>query len=152
MDIFQIGRLFVDPFPNSKRRNILYQKLEELIQDLLRRRIWCDLWVNGSFLTEKEDPNDMDATLMIDPDFSDALNSEQRDYLMNLEEGAIGSADLDTFVFIRKRRDDPDYGDEFADPAATWHEVYGLEHSKRWLKGFAIVKLGETHVGLRICS
>ena len=55
-------------FPNNLRREHLFLHLEELVQDLLRQSIACELWINGSFLTEKEEPEDKDVILKFDYD------------------------------------------------------------------------------------
>jgi hypothetical protein len=53
-------------FPNNLRRSHLFLHLEQLVQDLLIRRIPCEMWIDGSFLTTKEEPGDLDVIVKFD--------------------------------------------------------------------------------------
>jgi hypothetical protein len=48
MTLPMVKELFVDAFPHSKRREVLYYKLEEFIQELLVAQIRCHVWLDGS--------------------------------------------------------------------------------------------------------
>lgn len=39
--------------------------------------IRCKLWIDGSFLTEKIDPKDVDLAVVLEPGFLDNANTEQ---------------------------------------------------------------------------
>lgn len=130
---------------------MLFLHLEQVVQELLTAGIACEVWIDGSFLTEKDEPNDLDVTIILDADVPDILNEIQLGLIQTLQEGQF-SERVDSFVFVKKLRDDPDFGDELADPAYSWGEQYGLECGEAWLKGFAVLRLRETNVGLRLCS
>lgn len=147
----EIEEIFVRPFQMPAKRIHLFQRLEEIIQALLISDITCEVWVDGSFLTEKPDPNDLDVTVILEPDIGEALSSEQTELIETLAEGRFAD-DVDSFVFVKLRRVDPNFGSEALDPAYSWGEQYGLECSERYLKGFVVLRLRETNVGLRICS
>jgi hypothetical protein len=151
MTLEEIEALCVTQFPGNVRRRNLYFKLEAFVQQFLVAGICCQIWVDGSFLTTKEDPNDLDVTVMIEPEVGTGLTPQQ-DALLADTNSDLSDPDLDSFAFILRSREDPLFADEHADPGNSWHELYGCEHSKQWLKGFAILRLRETHVGLRLCS
>lgn len=77
MTLYQFKAAFVDAFPHDKRRLTLYLKLEEFIQMLLVAEIPCEVWLDGSFLTRKEEPDDIDVTVILDHGANDWLSSEQ---------------------------------------------------------------------------
>lgn len=66
----QIKSLCVDGFPNSVRRGVLYCNYIQLMEDIrsINRQFKCfvEVWVDGSFTTEKPEPDDIDMLLVID--------------------------------------------------------------------------------------
>lgn len=151
MTLLEVERRFVHAFPGNARRAHLFHKFEEFMQTYLLAAFPCEIWLDGSFLTEKPEPGDIDATVMIEPHVGASLTPEQSDLISRTLNDAAFAPEVDGFAYVKLERDDPDYGDEMLDPASTWHEVYGAEHSKEWLKGFVVLKLRETDVGLRVC-
>jgi len=139
------------PFGGNKRRRSLFHLLEEFIQALLVAEIACEVWLDGSFLTKKDEPSDLDVTAILEPDVSEALSDDQLSLIDKIADCEFAE-DVDSFAFVKLRRDHTDYGDEYLDPAYSWGQQYGLECSERYVKGFVVLRLRETHVGLRICS
>lgn len=150
MTLTEIEIRFVDAFKGNGRRVHLFQRFEAFFQEYLLAGFCCEMWLDGSFLTEKTDPDDIDATVIIEPQVGATLNGSQLDLVEKTNKCHFGP-DVDGFAYILLDRDDPDYHDDLVNPARTWHEVYGAEHSKEWLKGFVVLKVRETDVGLRIC-
>jgi len=70
LDDSSIKRLCVDKFPESTRRGMLYYNYTQLISDIrsLQQQFKCfiELWIDGSFTTEKPEPDDIDILLVID--------------------------------------------------------------------------------------
>lgn len=131
----------------SGRRDSLFTNLEEAIQDLLRNKIRCEVWIDGSFLTVKLDPDDVDFLVLVDADFAEEMTPAQKALLARFNQPAYLPG-LDTFADTHYPR-----GHEFADldqDERTWSEQYGLETGNFWLKGFVVLRLWETDVGLRI--
>lgn len=130
------------------RREKLFYGLEELTQELLRVRLPCTLFVDGSFLTEKPDPADVDVLLNIDDDVLKNLIPEQRTLIdaLNLEHYI---AFVDSHAVVTYPRDHRYFGTGL--DMGNAGDAYGLEHAGFWLKGIAFMRFGETDVGLRIC-
>jgi hypothetical protein len=150
MTLDQIESLCVHPFQGAARstRERLFYGLEELAQDLLRVGLRCKAFVDGSFLTEKPEPGDVDVLVSIDDDVMQNLTVEQRvlidainqlEYIKNIDSWAAASYPRG-HQYFGTALDIGDAGD-----------AYGLEHAKVWLKGIAVLRFGETDVGLRIC-
>ncbi|MHA6685360.1 DUF6932 family protein [Mesorhizobium sp. A556] len=131
-------------------REQLYLGLEELVQRFLRVKIPCEFWIDGSFLTEKEEPSDIDVSIFIDLDVREQLTPEQEDLIEKANDiGYING--VDSFVFVVYPRGHDLFHTEL-DEGHDWGRQYGLENSEFWLKGFVVMRLWETDVGLRICS
>jgi hypothetical protein len=62
----ELRRDCVDPFTLSSTRAAIMSGLEVVARHLVVAGIVGDLWVDGSFLTEKIDPKDSDVLLCID--------------------------------------------------------------------------------------
>lgn len=150
LSLSEIKAKCADAFPNSARRRHLLQCLEKFVQAYLTSGICCEIWLDGSFLTTKPDPSDLDVTVILDADVPDLLTEEQQRLIDDTSQSRFAD-DVDSFAFAKRRRDDPYFGDESLDAAYSWGQQYGLECSENWLKGFVVIKLRETNVGLRIC-
>jgi hypothetical protein len=66
MDLDELRRLCVDGFPTSTNRRYLADAFEELVDALVECGLSCEIWVNGSFLTSKLDPADLDVVFIFD--------------------------------------------------------------------------------------
>lgn len=145
-DIYRIG---VERFDGNsrKRREHYFHLLEELVQRLLIAGVCCDIYVDGSFLTVKPDPSDIDVIVRVDYDHYSALSDEQREAFEEVNKENI--AGLDALAVASYPRGHQYFGKliDVGNPG----EAYGMEHAKVWLKGYAKLKLGETDVGNRIC-
>src|SRR5438132_1423214 len=52
-----------------------------IVDDLVRLRIPCDIVVDGSFLTEEIDPDDIDFAVVVTPEFYESCSPDQLKYL-----------------------------------------------------------------------
>lgn len=66
ISLSDVRRLCVDAFPLSSTRADLMTGLETIVARLVAAGIVGDLWINGSFVTEKIDPEDTDVVLHVD--------------------------------------------------------------------------------------
>ncbi len=133
-------------FPDNLRRSHLFLHLEQLVQDLLLREIRCELWIDGSFLTEKPEPSDIDVIVKFDYDVTLNFTSEQQEFVAKLEEGSYNER-IDSFTFTQIPRGHQEF-DEGEIDRTGWAKLLNVEHGGYWLKGVAVIRLGETNVGL----
>jgi len=72
LDDESLKQLCVDAFPNSERRGMLYCNYIQLMTNIrsINSQFKCfvEVWVDGSFTTEKPEPDDIDMLLVIDYD------------------------------------------------------------------------------------
>lgn len=146
MTLPEVWSRFVAVFNEAPARAAVYWKLEQVVQDLLFAGLPCDVWLDGSLLTGKPEPGDLDITIVIDEEVLDSASDSQSQLIDKLANAEYQDG-VDSFVLTRWRRDNPIFGTEL-DDLATWNEVYGAEHSKEWLKGFVVLRLNETDVGI----
>lgn len=141
--------LTVDRFPGSTRRPMLFIDLERLVNDLDSMSMVCELWVNGSFLTEKDEPDDIDLSFSAFVSDVEILDMAMQDWILtNLNGNKRYSRYLDTFICFRYPREHPN---RRADLTGYWTEKWGVGWDDR-LKGYAVIKLGESDVGHRLCA
>jgi hypothetical protein len=70
--------LCVTCFPNSKTRHDIMAGLEDVIQRLTSAGVAAEIWVNGSFLTQKHDPGDSDLVLRLPIEAYERGSEEQK--------------------------------------------------------------------------
>jgi hypothetical protein len=107
------------------------------------------LWADGSFLTEKDEPDDVDISFSAFATALDTLDNTCRKWIFaNLDGHKRYSQLLDTYICVRFAMDDPRRA---ADGTDYWAEKWGVGWDDR-LTGYVVIKLGETDVGYRLCS
>jgi len=73
----EISRLCVDGFPLSARREPLMRSLQALCTTLSLSLIPAEVWVDGSFLTQKIDPDDIDLVVVVHSNILPGTNEQQ---------------------------------------------------------------------------
>lgn len=87
-------------FAGSERRRLLMESIRKLVHLARRSGFVLDIYIDGSFVTSKEDPNDVDIILGIEelPSHPDPLNVRERTLrLRSLRR--CGGRDLHKFAF-----------------------------------------------------
>jgi hypothetical protein len=150
LTLSEIEALCVFPFagPSRTRREHLFYALEEFVQRYLVERLPCEIFLDGSFLTEKPEPDDVDVTVSIELSVALNFNPGQRK-LVDATNGQVLVNSVDSIAMVRYPRGHPYFGS--AGDLGNAGELYGLEHSREWLKGYVTLRVWETDVGNRIC-
>jgi hypothetical protein len=130
-------------------RETLYYALEEFVQALLVGKIRCKVLIDGSFLTEKPYPDDVDAFVAIDHDAYAELAEDQMQLLEKINSSSGLVSLVDSLAMTSYPCGHPNCGTAL--DGGNGGEAYGIEHSQRWLKGYVVVRVWETDVGNRIC-
>ncbi len=114
MNLGEVKTLAVDSFsPNSNRSN-LFHSLENLIKRIDKSGTLCELWVDGSFLTEKENPGDIDFTIFISQENFDSCPEEIQNLLFSITQNnkSLGT-NLDGYLAELEDQSSKDYWDKF---------------------------------------
>lgn len=134
--------LVVDPFEHSSSREPLWASFVQLLEDLKAADIKCVVWVDGSFVTQKIDPDDVDLVVEIEYDTMNTLNPSQRALVVNLRNQAFrqNPRKLHTFVIFSA----PIVHKAGASAAALrkkWEGTFGYSLIKKTPKGIVQVEV-----------
>lgn len=77
LDMESLYKIAVENFENSKRRKLLFRSLCNFLSSLPCAAIVKELWIDGSFLTLKDEPNDIDILLILDETIINGLPPHQ---------------------------------------------------------------------------
>lgn len=134
LSLQEIESLCVHPFTGASRarREHLFCALEEVVQQLLSVALPCEIFVDGSFFTQKPDPGDVDCIVTVDDSVMQALAPEQR-ILIDALNQEVYVAGVDSLVVTKYPRGHKYFGSLL--DMGNAGDAYGLEHSQVWLKG-----------------
>ncbi len=105
-------------------------------------------WIDGSFISEKIDPEDIDLTFVIHGDVYDSLSPALQAEIDSFENGQRMRPDLHVFPIVTRPMGHQNHAVTEAmvrNMAEWWCVARG-----GWIKGMPVIRLGETNVGLRI--
>ena len=128
MTVAALEELTVARFPPTSVRAAIFGEFRRLVSELAGVGFIGEIWVDGSFLTEKTEPDvdDMDLSVRITSENMDALEPATRQNIINaLNGGKRYSLVLDTYICIMFPKGDP------RQPATT--DDYWAE---KWLVGW----------------
>jgi hypothetical protein len=136
--------LCLDNFGRPSTRDQIFAALELLIDDLTVWNIPCELWIDGSFLTEKHDPDDADLTVLIEDEVFNTLDSSLQDHLMLNIDQKNYHPKLHAFLLVTKPRGHPEF-DVARRYEMEWAEWWQVSRDG-WVKGLAVIRLGGSNV------
>lgn len=138
----------VDPFPESARRPLIHNAFLSLHNQVRNWGLCGELWCNGSFLTRKPEPDDVDVVLSAYTEQFYALDPSIFWTLHDLNGKKINGGFVHFYTSFRFRQEDPR---AVADRSAYWGETWGKDWEGN-LKGYSVIRVGDSDVGLRLCS
>ena len=118
----ELHALCVAPFPASRTRPAIFAGLSAFLAVLAGFGVPMELWVDGSFVTNKPDPNDVDVAVLVEQSRFDSLPPDRREKLFDLfwrREAARARWRVDAYIF-------PD-GDRAQE--AFWRNLYGYSRT-----------------------
>lgn len=134
----EMRELCVDEFPLSVRRPLIMGGLESFIKSLTGHQITGKLWVNGSFLTEKIDPDDADLVIEFDVDIYDSGTDLTRALLDKM----ASEIEEDREYFMDYYYCDPYLLAVFPENEKELYEITERQR-KYWIKKFASDRRGK---------
>ena len=142
VDLATLKTVFVDNFPNSTTRKTLYDNYLRYIDDF-SKQITPNFtqWINGSFVTLKENPNDIDFVTFIDVDIYEKCNSVI-DNFWTISTYDIG---LDAYIVKTFPQNQDEYITQTIRYTNEWFDRFNTsrfdENGKKHLKGFFEIKI-----------
>ncbi|CRI56369.1 DUF6932 family protein [Pseudomonas sp. CCOS 191] len=129
----QLRSLTVDGFPNSSRRSILFGGLSVYVELLQNAGLKSTIWVDGSFMCAKDDPQDIDLVVVYDPENVDSLSEAALPVVNNLLNSNFAAARFGLHVFKVESTDQE--GLDF------WMQKFGTQRDETTPKGLAALRL-----------
>lgn len=125
----------------SRTREGIMKGLEGIVDRLAKAGVAGEIWVNGSFLTEKIDPEDVDILLHVQADFYNAASNEVRDAIDWVDSNLKATHKADSYVWREHqwRPGDPDYWEADWD-RSYWIRQFGFSREDEY-KGMALIVL-----------
>lgn len=132
-DLLSLKALTVDEFPNSKRRAALFNTLGVYLDLLGATGLRASIWVDGSFMCAKQEPDDIDLVVVYDPQSADALPESSLPVANTLLNTGLVKARFGLHVF-------PADASQAAD-LSYWRRTFGTQRDEVTPKGLAELKV-----------
>lgn len=105
IEIKDLEETFVKPFPNPDRRAYLLERFAALIEKFKETGISSEVWIDGSFATDKPEPGDIDMIFFINGIDANKLDAEKQKILTELNDRKISQIRYKCDVFIVPNED-----------------------------------------------
>lgn len=140
MTIDELRSICVDCFPESTTRKSIMDGLEGIINRLIELNIDVEIWVNGSFLTKKCDPQDSDIVLRIPIEIYENGTDEQKAVLDWIKSNQKKDFHCDSYVFyVFPSNDERAVYNDYN--IAYWLKQFGFSRGEE-IKGIAVLRTG----------
>ena len=124
----------VQRFPGNARRELIWQQFSMLYATVTSIVPRCEWWIDGSFLTAKDDPDDIDAAVFIEANVFNNLSAHSQAILEALRDRPSTKLNYLTDFFIVPAED--------VNQRFYWRGVFGFGHDSISAKGFVSVRHG----------
>lgn len=126
----ELENIAVKAFPSDVRRTILFTKFSTWVSYLNKLEITGTIWIDGSFITEKPSPDDIDC-FFFNVNATRPLSVSDRAELSKLFDHTEARAlfDLDLYVENPLPKD-------LIHRQAYWSGFFGFQHDRSKAKGF----------------
>jgi len=140
LTLLQIRGLCVENFQLSKTRNKLMVGLESVVGYFRKENISAEIWIDGSFVTEKIDPKDVDIVLCMQHEQYAKMLPKQRDVISWFtNQSLLGPYGCDHYYFFEYSSGHPDF-DKGQIARTYWLGTFG-EDRDGFKKGIAVIKI-----------
>lgn len=142
MTLADIHGRCVTAFEMSKSRGPIMAGLEAVVGRMERAGLPLDLWVDGSFMTQKIDPDDVDLVAVISQPVLEGFTPEQHDVMLWFEEDEVGLAHrCHGHIVVTYPRSHPLYpiGEKLR---KYWLDAFGRAWVNKEPKGIATLRVG----------
>lgn len=139
MTIEELRSLCISGYPLSKTRATIMLGLEAVIDRLRADGVLGEVWVNGSFMTQKIDAADVDIVLRVEASIYDNGTPDQQAAVDWMNSNLKTDYLCDSYVFFEWPESHPNYWlGEYS--FAFWMRQWGFSRSGQ-MKGIAVIDL-----------
>lgn len=135
----ELRDLCVNAFPTSRSRTIIMDVLDEIVSELIDKKVEGEVWVDGSFVTEKPEPEDSDILLYFSGEFFDNGTPEQRNLIKAIGDNLKADFLCDSYILSYYPQGHEWYN-ELEWWKAYWIRQFGFSREDK-PKGIAVIKL-----------
>ena len=130
MTMETVRETFVSSMPEASRRVQLFSHLDHWVARLRQLNVTGTLWLDGSFVTRKPEPCDLDCVLW-NPSFVGPITDEGKVELLAMIDHAKARAafGIDLYVAVHSPNEQMKH-------EAYWRGLFGFQHDGRSAKGF----------------
>ena len=122
ISIDQFQETFVEPFEPADRRRYLSERFTALIERFQETSLSAEIWIDGSFSTDKPEPGDIDVIFFIDGIAANALSIESKNILTELNDRKLSQIRYQSDVFIVANQD--------ANDRSYWRGWFGFSREE----------------------
>ena len=140
MTLTVVRTLCVENFPGSLTRSAIMENLEMIVRRLNREDIVGELWLDGSFLTVKIDPGDVDYVLRVSSSLYDWNTTKQAVIDWASHRDLKESHSCDAYKWVEYSSGHPMFAVSEND-RVFWTNLFGKSHIGGVPKGIAVVSL-----------
>ncbi len=84
ISIDSMDDIFVHPFANNKRRKYLTERFRAFLDKFAELGLYAEIWIDGSFSTQKPEPGDIDVVFFLDAEQINNLEPDKRNLIAEL--------------------------------------------------------------------
>ena len=141
LTIREFEQMCVRDFPLSQTRKGIMEGFMKILHEINRLGVPCQLIVDGSFLTIEIDPDDVDFTLVVSPEFYDGCTLEQRKFLdwIGDDKTIKESHQCDPYLCVDYKPEHEEYFDGICDKK-WWIQFYSESVIYKIKRGVAVLK------------
>jgi hypothetical protein len=132
--IWELDKYFLIPFGNNEHRKKLIDRLQVYLNDFLALGIEAEVWIDGSFTTQKPEPEDIDMVFLLNRSDIDNLTGNKAVFFESLllqRDEVRSRYHVDVYYIDR---DDPS-------EVKKWQNNFGYDARKLGTKGIFKIHL-----------
>lgn len=123
---------FVSPFASQEKRIQLIERFNYLIEKVEQIGISFEIWINGSFVTNKEEPNDIDIAFFYDPIQANSLPADKQNIFLEVSNNSFSKYRYNCDVYFIPNND--------IGLRSYWRGWFGYTRTEK-PKGFVRIKV-----------
>ena len=108
IELDNLDNLFVDNFVNNTRRSHLVSQLRIFLTELSKVKAKFEIWLDGSFLTIKDEPDDIDLLIVYDKNQINALSVDEKRIINSLFHRAATKIRYDLDILVCQNDNEKD--------------------------------------------
>lgn len=123
---------FVTPFTIQEKRKELVERFGFLLEKVEDLGIAFEIWIDGSFVTKKEEPNDIDIAFFFDPIQANALPDDKKTLFSEIADNSLSKYRYNCDVYFLPNN--------MPNWRSYWRGWFGFTRSET-AKGFARINI-----------